>query len=76
MSWPWIALLALVVAVVLAAEWPRFERVVGADARRSRERQKRKANLRVVLTDDDEFVRSVQADLESLPTTQERETPR
>ncbi len=76
MSWPWIVLLALVVAVVVAAEWPRFERVVGIDARRRREREKRKAKLHVVTTDDDEFVRSVQADLESLPTTQERETPR
>lgn len=66
----------LAVAVVLAAEWPRFGRVVGADARRRRERQKRKATLRVVSTDDDEFVRSVQADLEALPTIEEKETPR
>ena len=76
MSWPWIVLVALAVAIVAAAEWPRLERVVGGDARRQRERDKRKAQLRVVTTDDDDFVRSVQADLESLPTIEEKETPR
>ena len=75
-TWPWIVLLAIGVGVVVAAEWPRFERLAGADARRQREREKRKAKLRVVSTDDDEFVRSVQADLEALPTIEERETPR
>jgi hypothetical protein len=75
-SWPWIVLLAIGVGVVVAAEWPRFERLVGTDARRQRERERRKAKLRVVSTDDDEFVRSVQADLEALPTIEERETPR
>jgi hypothetical protein len=75
-SWPWIVLLVIAVAVIVAAEWPRFDRAVGADARRRRERTKRKSQLRVVTTDDDEFVRSVQADLEALPTIEERETPR
>ena len=76
MSWPWIVLLAIGIGVVVAAEWPRFERFAGADARRLRDREKRKATLRVVSTDDDEFVRSVQADLEALPTIEERETNR
>ena len=76
MTWPWIVLLAIGVGVLVAAEWPRFERLAGGDARRLREREKRKAKLRVVSTDDDEFVRSVQADLEALPTIEERETPR
>ena len=76
-SWPWIVLLAIGIGVVVAAEWPRFERLAGADARRQREREKRKAKLRVIdRPDDDEFVRSVQADLEALPTIEERETPR
>jgi hypothetical protein len=77
-SWPWIVLLAIGIGVVVAAEWPRFERFAGADARRLRDREKRKAKLTVVATsdDDDEFVRSVHADLEALPTTEERETPR
>jgi hypothetical protein len=75
-TWPWIVLLAIGIGVVVAAEWPRFERLTGAEARRERERAKRKAKFRVVATDDDEFVRSVQADLEALPTIEERETPR
>ena len=48
-SWPWIVLLAIGIGIVVAAEWPRFERLVGADARRQREREKRKAKLRVVV---------------------------
>ena len=75
-TWPWIVLLAIGVGVVVAAEWPRFERLAGADARRLRDREKRKAKLTVISSDDDEFVRSVQADLEALPTIEERETPR
>jgi len=75
-SWPWIVLLAIGIGVVVAAEWARFERLAGADARRLRDREKRKSKLTVISSDDDEFVRSVQADLEALPTIEERETPR
>jgi hypothetical protein len=73
-SWPWIVLLALAAIVVVAAEWPRLQRAIGADARRQRERAKRKAKLRVVSTEDQDFVDSVQRDLDSLPTIEERET--
>jgi hypothetical protein len=74
-SWPWIVLLALAVVVVVAAELPRLDRVVGADARRRRERARRKAKLRVVTsTDADDFAESVRRDLEALPTIEERET--
>ncbi len=76
MSWPWIVLLAAAVVLVAATEWPRVSGVVGADARRRREREKRKAALRVISTEDDEFVRSVQADLDALPTTEEPRTKR
>lgn len=69
-------LLAIGIGVVVAAEWPRFERFAGAEGRRLRDREKRKSKLTVVTSDDDEFVRSVHADLEALPTTEERETPR
>jgi hypothetical protein len=75
-SWPWIVLLALALLLVGVAEWPRFERALGADARRRRERERRKSKLRVVPTDDDEFVESVTRDLERLPTIEERESPR
>ena len=75
MSWPWIVLLALGVLVVVAAEWPRVSGVVGADARRRRDRERRKAKLRVV-TEDDDFVESVQRDLDALPTIEEPRSKR
>lgn len=74
MSWPWIALLALAAAVVAAAEWPRLQRLLGGERRRQREREKRKAKLRVINPDDEDFVASVQRDLEALPTIEERES--
>jgi hypothetical protein len=75
-SWLYIALLALAVAVVVGAEWPRLgarlEKSVGADARRRRDREKRKASLRVVQTTDaDDFAASVERDLANLPTIEE-----
>ena len=75
MSWPWIVLLALGVLVVIAAEWPRVSGAVGADARRRRDRERRKARLRVV-TEDDDFVESVQRDLDALPTIEEPRSKR
>lgn len=77
MSWPWLVLLALGVAVVVAAEWPRVTGLLGADARRARERERRKSELTVIQGgEDDEFVRSVQADLDALPTIEEPKTKR
>ena len=75
-SWLYIALLALAVAVVVGAEWPRLGarlgKSVGVDARRRRERAKRKASLRVVpTTDADDFAASVERDLANLPTIEE-----
>lgn len=76
MGWPWIVLLALGVAVVVLAEWPRIAGVLGADARRARERERRKAELTVIQGgESEEFARSVQADLDALPTIDEP-TPR
>jgi hypothetical protein len=70
-SWLYIALLALAVAAVVGAEWPRLGSRVGADARRRRERARRKAALRVVPTDADDFAASVERDLAQLPTIEE-----
>jgi hypothetical protein len=70
-SWLYIALLALAVAVVVGAEWPRLGSRVGSDARRRRERAKRKAALRVVPSDADDFAASVERDLAQLPTIEE-----
>ena len=76
MSWPWIALVAAAVALVVAAEWSRIQAVAGADARRRREREQRKASLRLIKTDDEEFVASVERDLAELPTIDERDRRR
>jgi hypothetical protein len=75
-SWLYIALLAAAVAVVVAAEWPRLEGRLGSqvsgEARRRRQRERRKASLRVVQnTDQDDFAASVERDLANLPTTEE-----
>ena len=76
-SWLYIALLALAVAVVVGAEWPRLrgglDSRVGVDARRRRERAKRKASFRVIepTNDADDFAASVERDLEQLPTLDE-----
>ena len=74
MSWLYIALLAIAVAVFAGAEWPRLAPRLGADARRRRQRAKRKATLRVVetdATDADDFAASVERDLANLPTIEE-----
>ena len=76
MSWLFIALLAAAVVVLIGAEWPRLAGRFGVDARRSRERARRKANLRVVQGDEsetEEFARSVERDLANLPTIEERD---
>jgi len=72
-SWLYIALLALAVAAVVGAEWPRLEMRFGVDTRRRRQRAKRKAGLRVVRDEADDFAASVERDLASLPTIDETE---
>jgi len=72
-SWLYIALLALAVAVFAGAEWPRLAPRFGVDARKRRQRAKRKATLRVVETDADDFAASVERDLASLPTIEDGE---
>ncbi len=75
MSLVWIVLLALAVAVLIAAEWPRLDRWLGVEARRGRERQRRKANLKVVRSEEslEEFQASVERDLSRLPTIDKRD---
>jgi hypothetical protein len=74
-SWPWLVLLVLAAALVVAVERPRLERLFGSRARKERERERRKAQFRVLTPDDesDEFIRSVQRDLDALPTIEERD---
>ena len=75
MSWPWLVLLVLAALLAVAVEKPRLDKRFGAAARRDRDRQKRKKQLRVVTPDDEseEFIRAVQRDLDSLPTIEERD---
>ena len=73
MGWVWLALLACAVAVLVAAEWPRLAERFGFEGRRQRERRRRKATLRVLRPEDDEFAASVERDLAQLPTIEERD---
>jgi hypothetical protein len=71
-SWLWIALLACAVAALAGAEWPHLSERLGADARRKRERARQKQNLKVLRNESEEFAASVERDLRSLPTTEEK----
>jgi hypothetical protein len=73
-SWVWIALLALAVAVLIAAEWPRLESRFGDAWPSRRKRRRRGPKLRVVTSDEQEdFAASVERDLSLLPTIDEDE---
>ena len=75
MSWPWLVVLVLAAALLVAVERPRLGRRFGPEARKNRERQRRKKQLHVVSPDEesDEFIRSVQNDLDALPTIEEKD---
>ena len=68
-------LLVLAALLAVAVERPRLERRFGSAARRDRERQRRKKQFKVITPEDenDEFIRSVQRDLDALPTIEERD---
>ena len=66
-------LLALAVVVVIGAEWQRVNRVLGTDARRQRDRKKRKASLKLIRSEEEEFAASVERDLAELPTIEEKD---
>ncbi len=70
------ALLALAVAAVIGAEWPRLSARFGNEARRRRERNKRKSQLKLLRTERDEFEASVSRDLDNLPTIEESDRKR
>jgi hypothetical protein len=75
-SWLSIALLACAVLAVIGAEWPRLSRNFGLEARRTRERARRKSQFRVLRGEDDdtdEFAASVERDLSQLPTIDKRD---
>jgi len=70
-SWLSVALLACAVLVLIGAEWPRLVGRTRGLNRRERDRARRKANLKVIRSESDEFAASVQRDLEQLPTIEE-----
>jgi hypothetical protein len=70
-SWLSLALLVCAVAVVIGAEWPRLSERLGSEARRKRDRARRKAQLRVLRSESDEFAASVERDLDQLPTIED-----
>jgi hypothetical protein len=70
-SWLSVALLACAVVAVIGAEWPRLGEKVGLEARRKRERAKRKSQLKLLRTESDDFAASVERDLEQLPTLED-----
>ena len=51
-------------------------KLVGADARRQRERSRRKASFKVIRSEEEEFAESVQRDLAELPTIEEKDRRR
>lgn len=69
-------LLACAVLVLVGAEWPRLTERFGAPAWAARSRRKRKRNLKLVQGEEgegDDFRRSVERDLDSLPVLEERD---
>ena len=74
-----VDLFALVLAIcavllVVGAEWPRVGKRLGADARATRSRRRRKERLTVIDGErQDDFAESVERDLANLPVTEERD---
>jgi hypothetical protein len=80
-SWLSVALLACAVLAVIGAEWPRLQERLGFEARRKRQRARRKSQWKVVRgeaqdLDAEDFAASVERDLEQLPTTTVDESDR
>jgi hypothetical protein len=76
LGWLWLILFACAVAVLIAAEWPRLSAGLGPERRRLRSRSRRKSQLTLLQTPDDEsdeFAASVERDLAKLPTTRDRD---
>ena len=82
-----LALLALAIVVLVGAEWPRLETRFGREARRRRERTRRKASLKLLRgapedpddalrAESEKFVASVERDLSQLPTIEENDRRR
>lgn len=71
MGWLSVALLAFAVVAVIGAEWPKLTQRLGLEARRKRDRARRKSQLRLLRSDTDDFAASVERDLDQLPTLED-----
>jgi len=74
-----VVFLVSAAALLVVAEWPRLGKALHVDGKKARHRKKVKAGLRVIRTESDaaeEFARSVERDLASLPTTDDRDVKR
>ena len=67
-----MVLLALALVLLLAAEGPRLAARLGVDLG-TRRHARRRSHLRVVSDESDDFARSVERDLEALPTIDKRD---
>jgi hypothetical protein len=73
-GWIYALLLCAAIAVLAAAEWPRISARLGFELPSPRRpRKRRKSHLHLVRTESEEFAASVERDLESLPTIDERD---
>lgn len=70
-----LVLLLAASSLVIGAEWPRLSPRFGNEARRRRDRAKRKSQLKLLKTESDEFEAAVQRDLEKLPTIEPDRKP-
>jgi hypothetical protein len=69
-----VFMLVAAVLLVVAMHAGKLPDRLGADARRSRKRMRRKSKLRVVESDpDDDFAAAVERDLAALPTVDDRD---
>jgi len=75
-GWLMFALLGCAVVAVVGAEWPRLSARYGGEARRRRDRSKRKGQLKLLRTETEEFAASVERDLDNLPTIEETDRKR
>jgi hypothetical protein len=76
LGWMWLILFVCAVAVLIAAEWPRLSASLGPERFRLQARTRRKSQLTLLQTPDDEsdeFAASVERDLAQLPTTRDRD---
>ena len=73
-----VVLIACAVLIVIGAEWPRLTAKARAEgeSRVRRDRDRRKAQLRVIQGDRDDFAESVKRDLDRLPVIEEEHDDR